>query len=523
MLRSRHGRCTTIASRTSSHAGNLTWDELVSAAERHSFRGLPLSEISNDSRTIRAGAIFVAHRGRQADGHTFIADALAAGARLVVAERPVRCPVPVSVVPDGRRALSALAANWFGHPARRMHMVGVTGTNGKTTTVHLVASILEAAGLSPCTVGTLGFRRGGHTTALLPWTTPPPVQLHSGLAEQLEAGADACILEVSAQGVSEARVADCSFEVAAITNLTRDHREYYDSAQEYLEAKLGLFRLLETSARPAVAVLNRALPQLDLFRGACGVPVVEYGDGAEVRALAVRPEGLEGTQLVLHLPGRPRGVPLRLHLPGPHNVENALCAAAIGTAMGLHAEEIAAGLQQVHDVPGRLQDVSRGGVRVVVDYAHNPAGLRALLRLLRTSAVGRLVVVMGARGRRDQGKRSLMGGVAASFADLVVLTSDRPAGEDPEEAAAPMRAAIADCGVPVRFVPDRLQALELALDGRVPGDVVVAVGKGEEPWEGDSAEPGWDDVSALRALQAEGGLAEATVQRARLFPRSVGA
>lgn len=516
---SRPRRCAVIALRTSTAAMPLSWPEAVRAAEQHTLRGVPLTEISDDSRTVRPGAIFVAHRGRQVDGHAFIGAALAAGARMVVAEQPVECEAPLCVVPDGRRGLSALAAAWFGHPARQLRMVGVTGTNGKTTTVQLAAAILEAMGLHACRIGTLGVQGRGGGPAAMPWTTPSAIPLHAALAQEIAGGTDACVMEVSAQGLSQARVADCAFDVGAITNFARDHREFYRSEEEYVQAKATLFRQLRAGDKPATAVLNGAVRHLAVFREACGVPILEYGEGGAVRALSVRRQGLDGTRLVIRTPARPGGVLVQLHLAGAHNVDNALCAAAIGVALGASPEAIASGLQSVREVPGRLQHVSRGPVRTVVDYAHNPSGLRAVLRLLREATTGRLVVVMGARGQRDQGKRPLMGTIAAAFADQVVLTSDRPADEDPQAAAEPMRLAIADCGVPVRFVSDRLRALALAMEGRAAGDCVVALGKGQEPWEDDSEQAGWDDVAALEALQAEGGRAAAGSPLARAHPQ----
>ena len=481
----------------------LSWPVVLLAAERRAWRGGPLTGITDDSRAARPGCIFIAHRGWHADGHAYTAAAVAAGASLVVAEQPLACAAPLCVVPDGRAALSALADAWFGHPGRRLRLIGVTGTNGKTTTAHLIAGVLHAAGLRPCVIGTLGAQWDGQPLQALPWTTPPPLQLHGLLAEAVAAGADACVLEVSAQGLSQARVADCGFEVGALTNLSREHREYYASEADYVQAKAALFRRLRHAERPAHAVLNRAVPHLAAFRAACAVPVLEYGPGADIEALSARGRGLAGSDLQLRLPGCGEPVAVRLRLPGPHNVDNALCAAAVGCALQVPPARIAAGLQAVQEVPGRLQHICRGPVRVLVDYAHNPAGLRALLGLLRSATAGRLVVVMGARGNRDPGKRPLMGAVVAAFADRVVLTADRPAGEDAQAAAEPMRAAVADCGVPVVFCADRLRALEAALAGSRPGDCVVAVGKGPEPWEGDSETPGLDDVRALRQLLAQ--------------------
>jgi UDP-N-acetylmuramoyl-L-alanyl-D-glutamate--2,6-diaminopimelate ligase len=478
-----------------------TWAEVLEAAGRHAWRGQPLLGLGEDSRRVGPGWIFVAVPGTHVDGHRFIPAAVAAGARLVVCERPVRCEVPLCTVPDARRALSALAAAWFGHPARGMRNVGLTGTNGKTTTAHLVASVLTAAGFRPCTIGTLGTEFGGRTLDHTPWTTPPPVELHRALAEARRAGADSSVLEVSVQAIGQSRVADCPFEAAAITTLARDHREIYPDHETYARAKAGLFRLLGPGA---TAVLNRGLAEYPLFREACACRVLDFGPGGDVEAVSVRPRGLRGTDLALRWPGAAAPLRVRLRLPGAHNVGNALCAAAVGAAFGLPAEAVAAGIGALASVPGRMEIAAHRPCRVVVDYAHNPAGLRSLLRLLREATPGRLVLVMGARGERDPGKRPLMGAGAAALADEVIVTSDRPASEDPAGAARPMHEAVRDAGVPVRFLPDRYEALAAALQDRVPGDCVVAVGKGREPWEGDSAVPDMDDVRACRALAAEG-------------------
>lgn len=484
-------------------ATGLTWPQVLAAVDRRRLGTIPLSLVCDDSREVRPGAIFVAHRGVRLDGHAFIGDAQARGAALIVAEHPVPGPIPCCVVADGRKAVSALAAAWFGHPDQRLRLVGITGTNGKTTTAHLTAAVLAAAGLKAGVAGTLGLQhRPGEISPPLPWTTPPAVALHRWLAAEVRAGSDACVVEVSAQALSQRRVHDCAFDVGAITNLAREHGEFYASADAYAAAKAGLFRRLGALGKPAWAVRPAVLPYPDLFEAASTVPCLRFGPGGEVRALEVRPRGLAGTDLRIALPACSEGVTVALRLPGAHNVENALCAAAVGAALGIDPPVIAAGLEAVAAVPGRLQAVAAGGVRVLVDYAHNPAGLRALLRLLRAETPGRLVVVMGARGQRDRGKRFTMGCVAAAFADLIVLTSDRPAGEDPEEAYELMRMAVTDCGVPVIGFPDRYTALEVAMRGREAGDCVVAVGKGEEAWEGDSVHRDLNDVRALAAICA---------------------
>lgn len=473
------------------------WPEVLQAAERRSWRGEALRGLGEDSRRVGPAWLFVAVPGTRTDGHAFVRAAVAAGARLVVGERPCTDAVPCCVVPDARRALSALAAAWFGRPARRLRLVGITGTNGKTTAAHFAGSVLAASGHRPCTVGTLGAEYAGRPLGDGHWTTPPPVELHGTLARALEAGADAGVLEVSVQAISQSRVADCPFEAAAITTLARDHRELYPDHASYVAAKAELFRSLDPGA---ASVLNRGLPEFPMLRAACPGRVLTFGPGGDVEAVQVCGHGLHGSDLRLRLPGCASPLGVRVRLPGPHNVDNALCAAALGAALHLPAEAIVAGLQALASVPGRLEVLAHRPCRVVVDYAHNPAGLRTLLRLLREGTPGRLVLVLGPRGERDPGKRPLMGAVAAALADEVVVTSDRPAGEDAAEAGRAVCEAVRDAGVPVRFVGDRLEALAAALRGRRAGDCVVAVGKGREPWEGDSAAAGLDDVRALRGL-----------------------
>lgn len=489
----------------------VSWPAVLEAVERHAWAGGELTGVTEDSRAVAPGAVFVARGGFSVDGHRFVAEAEARGASVIVCERAVETRLPTCRVPDGRRALSALADAWYGHPSHRLRVAGVTGTNGKTTTAWFVAAILKRAGLATCTVGTAGVTALGSQRRHLPWTTPPPGELHRILAGALERGKQAAVLEVSAQGLSQHRVDDCAFDAGAVTNLAPEHGEYYPDHASYRYAKSMLLRLLGTQGKPAAAVLNAGLAHLEEFRRACAVPQLEFGPEGELRALDVTPRGLSGTDLRLRLPGGrgdPVTIPVRLRLPGAHNVENALCAAAIAHVLGVPPAEIARGLSSLRGVPGRLQHVQRVPFRVLVDYAHNPAGLQALLTLLRQATPGRLVLVLGARGRRDPGKRPLTAAVAAAFCDRVVLTSDRPAGEDPAEAAEPMRAALCGEGVAVTFEPDRLRALERGVERLRAGDCLVVAGKGDETWgDDDTSRPGrWDDPRALRSLLARDGL-----------------
>ncbi len=483
--------------------------EVVAAAECRRWRGAAISGLTDDSRAVQAGGIFVALRGLRTDGHEHVGEAVARGAALIVCEAEVPFGVPSCRVAAGRAALSALADAWYGHPSRHLRVVGVTGTTGKTTTAWLTAGLLRAAGMATGVLGTAGAVLADGQRQAVAWTTPPPMVLHGLLADAVAQGLAAVVMEVSAQGIAQARVEDCAFDVAALTNLSREHGEYFADLESYRAAKVALFRGLGRQGKAARAVLNAALPDVGVFRAACAVPRVEYGSGGEVAALRMQARGMEGTDLVVGLPGG-ESVRARLPLPGRHNVENALCAVAVGSALGLGRQALAEGLEGARAVPGRLQEIQRGPWRVVVDYAHTPAGLRGVLGFLRPITAGHLVLVMGARGGRDQGKRPLMGAVAAALCDEVILTADRPDPEDAAEAAEPMLRAVAGVGVPVRFVRDRWQALQAVLGEREAGDCVVVAGKGDEPWlnDADGDLPG-DDVAACRQALIQSRVAEA--------------
>jgi UDP-N-acetylmuramoyl-L-alanyl-D-glutamate--2,6-diaminopimelate ligase len=484
--------------------GSVTWQQALAAAGQRRFRGVELSGLTDDSRDVTPGGVFIALRGLAADGHAHIGEAVSRGAALVVCEADVACGVPTCRVPSGREALSELADAWFGQPSRHLRVVGVTGTAGKTTTAWLTAAVLRAAGLSTGVLGTAGAVLADGQRRPMPWTTPPPMVLHGLLAEGRAQGLQAMVMEVSAQGSAQARVDHCAFDVAAVTNLSREHGEYFADAASYRAAKLRLFERLGRFGKPAAAVLNTTLLDLGAFRGACSVPRTEYGPGGAVEVTRAQLRGMDGTDLLLSLPGGEE-LRTRLPLPGRHNIENALCAVAVGCALGLPRQALADGLAAARPVPGRLQEIQRAPWRVIVDYAHTPAGLRGVLGFLRPITAGRLLLVMGARGGRDQGKRPLMGAVAAALCDEVILTSDRPDPEEPAAAAAPMLEAVSGVGVPARFVRDRWQALQMALSGRSAGDCVVVAGKGDEPWlndaEGDL--PG-DDMTACRRALLEG-------------------
>lgn len=428
------------------------------------FGAVAVTAVAHDSRDVRPGALFCCLVGERTDGHDHAAQAVAAGAVALLTERLLNVPVPQVVVPDARAAMAPVAAEFYGHPSRRMTVAGVTGTNGKTTVTHLLRAVFEADGRSSAVIGTLTGRH----------TTPEAPALQAELASRADAGVHAVAMEVSSHALSQHRVDAVWFSVVAFTNLTQDHLDYHATMDSYFAAKASLF----DPERAAAGVVNVDDPW--------GRRLFESGPTAAATAdrLPVRPFSLADAEgLELHRDGstfRWDGAPVRLRLGGTFNVANALAAAASARELGIGPEAIAAGLGAVTAVPGRFERVDGGGpVAVVVDYAHTPAGLEHVLPAARQLAApdGRVIVVFGAGGDRDHAKRPLMGDVASRLADVAVLTSDNPRSEDPDEIIAEVRGG---AGPSVVVEPDRRAAIALALDTARPGDVVVIAGKGHE-------------------------------------------
>jgi len=474
-----------------------------------------VSRVTSDSRTVTPGTAFFAVRGSQQDGHDFAAEAARRGAAAVVAERQVSChPAPLARVADARRALALAAARLEGNPGEALSLAGVTGTNGKTTVAWLVDACLRQAGVPSGLVGTVTYRwPGGERPA--PHTTPDAVALQALLAEMRRAGARAAVLEVSSHALDQERVAGLPFRTAGFTNLTRDHLDYHGDLERYFRAKRRLFA--EGLAPGGVAVVNGDDPfGIRLYRelAAAGRTAWRFGvgAGAELRAHAVE-MSLAGIEASLETPAGL--LALRSPLVGAHNLENLLLAAGMALGLGLAPAAVAAGLSASPGAPGRLERIERGGVNAFVDYAHTDDALRRVTEALRRLAPRRLLVVFGCGGDRDRGKRPLMGEAAGRAADLSVVTSDNPRGEEPlaiigeilpglERAGARrLEAAAARAGGSgYAVVPDRREAIALALAAARPGDVVLIAGKGHEAYQitGSERRPFDDREEARRAL-----------------------
>jgi len=470
--------------------------------------------IAHDSRAVSAGIVFVAIRGQRADGAVFAEEAERRGAAAIVAETPppAGARVPWVRTADARLALAELSAIYYRHPSHEMTVVGVTGTNGKTTITYLLAAVFDAAGLPCGRIGTVtvrvGPRPGDERDAA--HTTPEASEVQRLLREMAGNGCRACAMEVSSHALALHRVAQVRFAAAIFTNLTRDHLDFHIDMQQYFAAKRRLFEMLPAGAPSVVNVDDPRGVEL-----AGSLPrVITYAIDrpADVRAVAIQ-SSLEGLAFEAHTP---RGtLAIRSPLVGRPNVYNALAVVAAGIGLDLPAAAIEQGIAALERVPGRFQVVSTStdDVRVVVDYAHTDDALKNLLETARPLASGRLVTVFGCGGDRDRTKRPLMGAVAARLSDLVVLTSDNPRSEDPARIIDEITRGIvppADPGAPKRPAPplvvnvDRRIAIEQAIRSARPGDLVIVAGKGHEKYQiiGDRT-LAFDDVEVARAALVE--------------------
>ncbi len=432
-----------------------------------------ISSLEIDSRAVQPGALFVALRGTNVDGHRFIGEAIARGARAVVMEEPREVPAHVRsyVVKDSAATLSQLATAFYGAPADAMQMLGVTGTNGKTTVVHMIASICAAAGMPCATVGTLGAQFGSDRWNLSN-TTPLAHDLQRLLAELRDAGAKAVAMEVSSHALELHRVEGVRFACAALTNVTRDHLDFHGSEQRYRAAKRRLFDSANSCVMNSDDETGAAWAHE--LRGAHAVTTYGLQAAADLCARDVE-AGARASYFTL------REVRMMVPLPGRFNVSNALAAVGVAMQIGVSLEACVAGLAALAPVAGRMEYVQGYGIDVVVDYAHTPNALRAALSALRESSPARLTVVFGCGGDRDRGKRPEMGAVAAELADRVILTSDNPRSEDPRAVIAEIEGGLG--GIPHLTEPDRASAIHAAIGQAISGETVLIAGKGHETYQ----------------------------------------
>jgi UDP-N-acetylmuramoyl-L-alanyl-D-glutamate--2,6-diaminopimelate ligase len=448
-----------------------------------------VSGLAYSSRSVVPGTLFFCVPGFRADGHDFAPDAVARGAVALVCQRPLGLGVPEVIVDDVRAAMGPAAARFYGDPTADLDVVGVTGTNGKTTTAFLLRHLLEAGGRQTGLLGTVKRVVGG-VEEEVERTTPEAIDLQATLRAMLDGGDRACAMEVSSHALELGRVAGIRFACRIFTNLTQDHLDFHETMEAYFAAKRRLFE--ETG----LSVVN--IDDEYGRRIAAEVECVTFGveHDADYRARAVEFD-LMGSGFVCETPDGELW--LRSPLPGLFNVQNVLGAVAAARLLGVPGETIAAALPEFGRVPGRFEPVDEGqDFGVLVDYAHTPEALENVLRAAREVTQGRLHVVFGAGGDRDRGKRPLMGAAARRLADRVLVTSDNPRSEEPE---AIVDAIMEGAGPEAERETDRRRAIARAIDTADPGDVVVIAGKGHEQgqeFENGRKEP-FDDVTEARA------------------------
>jgi UDP-N-acetylmuramyl-tripeptide synthetase len=445
----------------------------------------PVSDVTHDSRQARAGTLFVAIRGAKTDGNRFAADVLRQGALGVVSEieRPRDFEGAWIQVQDARRALALAAAEVQGHPSRELKLVGITGTNGKTTTAYLVAAVVEAAGESVALVSTVEYRVAGERQASL-HTTPEASDLQRILRRAVESGCRVAVMESSSQALDLRRCDALRYEVAAFTNLTRDHLDYHGTMETYFDAKRRLFdgRLGES---PRVSVINtddeygRRLSQ---ELSSAGRRVLRFAIEAEAEVTARGVEfSMTGTRMLIVTPEGEREV--TSPLVGRPHVYNILTAAACAHALGLGLDAVVRALKTCGGAPGRFERVEHeGDFAVVVDYAHTDDALSNVLRTARDVTRGRVITVFGCGGDRDQTKRAPMGEAAASLSDVVIATSDNPRTEDPEAILRDVEVGLRAVGKPYLKIVDRREAIRRAVGEARAGDLVLIAGKGHEDY-----------------------------------------
>jgi UDP-N-acetylmuramoyl-L-alanyl-D-glutamate--2,6-diaminopimelate ligase len=468
--------------------------------------------LCTDSRKVKEGELFVALPGVHTDGSTHIAEAINRGAVAVVSEKALgEMKVPAFVVSSARKTLAVLAANYYGRPADSLDLIGVTGTNGKTTVAWLVESICAAGGSSTGLLGTIANRYAGKSFEPK-YTTPEPVELQEHLRKMVDADVETVVMEVSSHALSQERVHGLTFRSAAFMNLSRDHLDYHKDMEDYFQAKRKLFS--ENLSSGGVAIVSAedsyTLRIFNEFRAQRRTAwKFSLEEGAELFASHAS-FSAEGIVATLKTPAG--DIPIRSRLIGAHNLENIMAAAGLTLSLGFSRKDVQVGVESMKHIPGRMEKVAANGVTVLVDFAHTDAALRSALQSARKICTGRLVVVFGCGGERDHGKRPLMGEAAAEAADLPILTTDNSRSEEAEDivseivpglekhnlrrvGAAKIRSG--ERGYLIEL--GRAQAIQTAVSLAKPGDVILIAGKGHERYqEQEGAREPFDDLEEAR-------------------------
>ena len=457
----------------------MTIRELLNGIEYRSAADLDveITDITADSRKVTAGSVFVCVSGTRVDAHVFAADARRAGAVAVIGERDTGDGSVNVIVDSCRRAYALACANFYGRPQQRLKLVGVTGTNGKTTTSVLIKNILEYAGHSVGLIGTISNVIGGIEVAAN-YTTPEAKEFYSLLRQMADAGAEYVVSEISSHALDQNRVEGCVFDVGVFTNLTQDHLDYHVTMEAYAAAKAKLF------AVSRISVVNADDPAGARMLEAAEGETLTYSARSDDADLTAKNVELRSNGASYELVTRGDIARIITRMPGMFNVYNTLAAASAAYALGVPLATVKEALAISHGVKGRLEVVPTDtDYTVIIDYAHTPDGIENILRAVRDFADGRVICLFGCGGDRDKTKRPLMGSVAASLADYLFVTSDNPRTEDPEAIIADILEGVKDSGTPYTVITDRTEAIAAALAEAKAGDVVILAGKGHETYQ----------------------------------------
>lgn len=433
-------------------------------------------DITCDSRKVGKGYAFVCINGFNSDGHRFADAAVSAGAAVVVAEKPTGAPCEV-IVEDTHKAYAVMSANYFGNPAKSFKLIGVTGTNGKTSITYMLKAIIESKGYKTGIIGTIQNLVGDRVIEAVN-TTPDAYGLNCLFAQMRDEGCEYVIMEASSHALDQKRIFGLDFEVAAFTNLTQDHLDYHKTMENYLEAKKKLFGMCKT------AVINLDDPYGKRLTEALECECVTYAVNDRsstytANGINMKPDGIEYEMVGDYTIKR-----IRLKTGGKFSVYNSLCAAVCAKKLGFTSDEIASALEQLEGVKGRAEVVPTGkGYTIIIDYAHTPDGLENILSTFKELKRGRLVCLFGCGGDRDATKRPIMGAIAAKMSDFVIVTSDNPRSEDPELIIKDILAGMKESKTPYIVIENRTDAIKYAVQNALQDDIIVLAGKGHETYQ----------------------------------------
>ncbi len=458
--------------------------------------------IKYDSRKVEQGDIFVALRGTELDGHKFVQDAAQKGAIVAFCEEEVLAPIPTIVVPDTKIILATLSSIFWGNPTKKLVLIGITGTNGKTSTSYLIESILKKAGYRVGVIGTISYRFDGHEIPAS-LTTPQAPEIHEILYKMLASGVTHVIMEISSHALDQRRVWGCNFQLVVFTNLSWDHLDYHRDMEDYFRAKSLLFTSPELGSIDRVKVVNIDDIYGQRLYNMIPNPIMGYSQKKECDIYLVTAQQRGSVQRINIM--TPLGeLPINTSLLGPHNIYNIMASCGVSIALSIKREKIKEGIEAIKNIPGRLEQINPDGVPLIfVDYAHTPQALETVLKSLRSISKGKIITVFGCGGDRDPHKRPLMGKISGRLSDLTIITQDNPRTEDPDKILDAIEKGIRQTTGRYLRISERREAIKRAIYEATREDCVLIAGKGHESYQiiGNKKIPFDDRIEAVKALR----------------------